>query len=203
MPSETVATGPGPDEHEVERYWKKFWETNVVNQVKFQHKWAEFKDKPMAKVVISMKYILNQSELNGQRCQNEHEGMGAVDYSKNESVLLMRYVELASLLLGGEQNVDKHPDKLAGDAKRVVKKDLEAAMDRLDKSKERLKSRVKKMYKDQLRQNAVADTKTVGDALNGTHGSKQLGGANGNVTIMNAGDALLRESYAQLPGRGG
>jgi hypothetical protein len=68
-----------------------------------------------------------------------------------------------------------------------------SACERVEQSKKRLKQLVGSAYREKLRKHAVANTKAVGDAL-----ISGGGGNSGDTKFI--GDAILRESLANLPG---
>ena len=161
----------------------------MIEKSGHQAKWAEYKDRPMARVVENVTVLKNQCELWGSRCKSADEDSDAVaiDTYKAEVVLLIRLMELCNYLLMGE---DRHPENLKKDDKKRLLEFCTWAADRLERSKPRLKRSVMKMFKEKLRRHA-AKTMAVGDALEGTR------------PIMSAGDAMIREGLTQIAGGGG
>ena len=135
-------------------YYTKFWDKNVIEKSGHQAKWAEYKDRPMARVVENVTVLKNQCELWGSRCKSAHEDSDAVaiDTYKAEVVLLFRLMELCNYLLMGE---DRHPENLKKDDKKRLLEFCTWAADRLEHSKPRLKRSVMKMFKEKLRRHAA------------------------------------------------
>ena len=190
MPGETmlsVAADTETEEAAVEKNWTRYWDTNVVQKAAVADQWEKFKLRDSVESVMQgLSVLYNQADLWESRAKGVEQSE-AVNVFRSHCIMLLRYIELAEILLCG---TGKHPVKLPAASKKQLKANLETALNKLAKSKPRVKAHVSKQIREQLRANARADTTMVGDALDG------------NRSIMNLGDAVLRESLAQVPGGG-